>query len=269
MPLWEDMAKLDVLNTGIWVAEARFGFSYIKDYVADLSAGAQVLEIGCGSGLLLGCLNEMRQDINLNGVEPFENSFSSLASFQSDPRIQALNIFKGCYEDYVPRTGFDLIYSINVFEHVEDWRDYLNFCLKHINPGGKCVILCPNYSFPYESHFRLPIIFNKALTYKIFKKRINDFEMRHNCVGLWDSLNFVKRYEFDRFMAQFPKVTTQFKTDIVDDMLERLHADPEFAKRQKFMGSLGAWVSRAGLMRILTWPIVRRFTPYMFIEIKK
>ena len=64
---------------------------------------------------------------------------------------------------------------------------------KLLTPSGKLIILCPNYGFPFESHFSIPIIFNKKLTALIFKKRIEIFEKINACEGLWDSLNFVKK----------------------------------------------------------------------------
>jgi 2-polyprenyl-3-methyl-5-hydroxy-6-metoxy-1,4-benzoquinol methylase len=48
---------------------------------------------------------------------------------------------------------FDLIYLVKVFEHLPVWRDFLAFIERNLEPGGVCLILCPKYSFPYESHF--------------------------------------------------------------------------------------------------------------------
>ena len=45
-----------------------------------------------------------------------------------------------------------------------DWRDFLSFANNSLAENGRLIILCPNYGFPYESHFHLPIIVNKSLT---------------------------------------------------------------------------------------------------------
>ena len=67
---------------------------------------------------------------------------------------------------------YDIIYSVNVFEHLSNWKLYLKKTNEWLNPEGLNIILCPNYSFPYESHFKIPIIINKKLTYSIFKKKL-------------------------------------------------------------------------------------------------
>ena len=75
---------------------------------------------------------------------------------------------------------YDLIYCVNVFEHLNDWRKFLLVATEWLSKDGKIVILCPNYGFPYESHFRIPIFMNKAFTYKIF----NSFIVLQNSILL-------------------------------------------------------------------------------------
>ena len=55
------------------------------------------------------------------------------------------------------------IFCVNVFEHVDDWRHFLDWASKNLNENGQFIVLCPNYGIPYESHFKIPIIFNKRL----------------------------------------------------------------------------------------------------------
>ena len=99
------------------------------------------------------------------------------------------------YEELSSHNKYDLIFCINVFEHLYDWRNFLEKISFLLNENGKLIVLCPNYGFPYESHFRIPVIFNKKITFYIFKKLIRVFENKNDCVGLWDSLNFVKKRE--------------------------------------------------------------------------
>ena len=41
--------------------------------------------------------------------------------------------------------------------------------------------------FPVESHFKLPILVNKDITYRVFSKSIHKFEVKNDVVGLWNS----------------------------------------------------------------------------------
>ena len=81
--------------------------------------------------------------------------------------------------------------------------DFLRFVKEHLKENGKCVILCPNYSFPYESHFGVPVIFSKSLTFNIFQRYIKKFEQDNSSNGLWSSLNFVKLKQVIKAAAQF------------------------------------------------------------------
>ena len=49
--------------------------------------------------------------------------------------------------------------------------------------------MCPNYDFPYEPHFVIPIIINKKFTKFFFKNKINNHEKKTNEIGLWEGLN--------------------------------------------------------------------------------
>ena len=69
------------------------------------------------------------------------------------------------FEDFKPRKKYDIIYSVNVFEHLLDWKLYIDKTKEWLKPQGVNIILCPNYSFPYESHFKIPILLNKEITY--------------------------------------------------------------------------------------------------------
>ena len=51
---------------------------------------------------------------------------------------------------------------------------------------GLNIIFAPNYDFPYEPHFVLPIIINKKITEFFFKKKIKKSEIKTNEVGLWE-----------------------------------------------------------------------------------
>ena len=67
-------------------------------------------------------------------------------------------------EKFSTKENFDLIFSINVFEHVRDWKKYIEQTNRLLKDNGLNIIFAPNYDFPYEPHFVLPIIINKTIT---------------------------------------------------------------------------------------------------------
>jgi len=116
-----------------------------------LPANARVLEVGSGSGILLCNLALQRPDISFLGLEPTGEGFNYTQAFHQLANSLPNAALQSCgYEDLDDKDGYDLIYLINVFEHLPDWQDFMHRLQNLLRPNGKCLILCPNYSFPYE-----------------------------------------------------------------------------------------------------------------------
>ena len=264
------LRSLKIKNSDIWINEALFGFHHIKEYCKKLEGNNKVLEIGSGSGILLNLLSENFKDINFEGIEPFGEGFSSLNYLNSLSRENGVSIINIGYEELSSDNKYDLIFCINVFEHLYDWRNFLEKISFLLNENGKLIVLCPNYGFPYESHFRIPVIFNKKITYYIFKKLIRVFENKNDCVGLWDSLNFVKKREIMNHLKD-SKYSKNLKIIdhllILDFMVNRIINDREFRKRQRLIGTIAIALKRLRLLNI--FKIFPNFIPYMKLEFSR
>ncbi len=251
----------------VWLNEAKFGFRYLRDFCGRLPDGASVLEVGCGSGILLGMLAESFKTLKLEGIEPFGDGFGSSKELNTFFQEHGLRIENVGYEQYRPNNKFDLIYLVNVFEHLPVWRDFLGFVERNLKPGGVCLILCPNYGFPYESHFGLPILVNKRLTGRVFAKSIERHEVQHGSTGLWRSLNFVKLRDVKHEVRGRP-LQLRVRHQILDDLIDRLSSDEHFAARQRSIGVLGAWSKKLGLTRLLKTDALENYLPYMMLELR-
>ena len=264
------LRSLKIKNSDIWINEALFGFYHIKEYCKKLEGNNKVLEIGSGSGILLNLLSENFKDINFEGIEPFGEGFSSLNYLNSLSRENGVCINNIGYEELSSDNKYDLIFCINVFEHLNDWRNFLEKISFLLNGNGKLIVLCPNYGFPYESHFRIPVIFNKKITYYIFKKLIRIFEKKNDCVGLWNSLNFVKKREIMNHLKDSKYSKNLQIIDhllILDFMVNRIINDKEFRKRQRLIGIIAIALKGLGLLNI--FKIFPNFIPYMKLEFSR
>ena len=264
------LRSLKIKNSDIWINEALFGLHHIKEFCKKLKGNDNVLEIGSGSGILLNLLSENFKDINFQGIEPFGEGFSSLNYLNSLSIENGISIKNIGYEELSSDNKYDLIFCINVFEHLNDWRNFLEKMSFLLNEKGKIIVLCPNYGFPYESHFRIPVIFNKKITFCIFKKLIRMFEKKNDCLGLWDSLNFVKKREVinhlkDSNYSKNLKIIDNLS--ILDFMVNRIMNDLEFRKRQKSIGSIAIALKRLGLLNI--FKLFPNFIPYMKLEFSR
>lgn len=257
-------------NKDVCLNEANYGLKYIHNYVDALKPNASVLEVGSGPCVLLSHLCSSFKSQSFTGIEPigpgFENFRESLNKLKANFKFK---LFEGIYEDFQANSSekFDLIFLINVFEHLPDWRDFLKFVRAHLKDDGKCVILCPNYSFPYESHFGIPIVFNKSLTHKIFRKYIEDFEVKGSSFGLWSSLNFVKLRQVRRAAVSL-NLKLNTNNQIVSDLIKRLSYDEEFAKRQRTVGKIAKVLDLLGVIKLLKLYPLNLIQPYMYLEIQ-
>lgn len=249
--------------------EANFGLKYIKQHIKKLKPNSIILEVGAGPCILLSQLSYSFHTHSFSGIEPIGPGFE----FFREPLNKLknnfnFNLFEVGYEQFEQSKNekYDFIYLINVFEHLPNWKDFLRFVKAHLKQNGRCVILCPNYSFPYESHFGIPIIFNKSLTYKIFQKYIKKFEQDNSSNGLWSSLNFVKLKQVINEANDLDLVLTINK-QITDDLIKRMSTDAEFAKRQHFIGIIAKIVQKIGLIKLFNKYPLYLFQPYMYLKI--
>ncbi len=258
----------DLKNRDGWANDAFFGFSQIKPYLKQLQQNDSVLEVGSGSGILLYIIKKKFPDINIEGIESCEDGFNYLGKYHKKLIKTGVKIHNEKYENFILKKEYKLIFLINVFEHLSDWKHFLDFINKTLLKNGKCIILCPNYSFPYESHFRIPIIFNKKITYKLFSSYILNYEEVNNCKGLWDSLNFVK-YSDVRLYAKKIGLGLSFDNDIGKILLERQKEDKEFRERQNLLLKLSMFLTKLGFLKLLKYSFFYRFSPYIKIELYK
>ncbi|AVL53456.1 methyltransferase [Roseobacter denitrificans] len=265
--LLEELRRADFPKKDISIAEAQFGFRYVAEYLGELPENGKVLEVGCGSGILMGLLKEQYPTLNVEGVEPLGDGFAVLGSINRYIRNQGIEIQKIGYEQIETQNRYDVIYCINVFEHLNDWRDFLHFVENHLTPTGVCLILCPNYGFPYESHFKIPVIVNKPITASVFRKTIDRHEERKESHGLWRSLNFVKLRQVRQALARTSlRLTVRHR--IIEDMIARTGNDAEFRKRQKVIGTLGRVAYKAGITKLFRYPLFQNVMPYMQLELR-
>lgn len=103
-----------------------------------LSAGARVLDVGCGRGVMLRAFAD-------RGFEVHGTEFSAAATRGADPRAK-LHITSRLADTALPAESFDQIVLWHVFEHLPDPRETVEEIHRLLKPGGKCVIAVPNFS---------------------------------------------------------------------------------------------------------------------------
>jgi 2-polyprenyl-3-methyl-5-hydroxy-6-metoxy-1,4-benzoquinol methylase len=241
------------------VEESRQTLSLLTDL--QLFKGSKVLEVGAGFGLASICLAMMGFDVV--ALEPgglgFEQNRSASMAFASSCDVQ-INHVAASAEDVDFRTvgKFDLVVSNNVLEHIPNFGKALTNLNSAINPGGVMIHSCPNYAFPFEPHFGIPLIpVMPRLTRLLLPKSVKDS-------GLWNSLNFITQSQVKR-NARVNGMTCLFRTETMSKSIKRLNRDPQFAERHQTIARLVKLrFVYALLVRIFSLP-PRFATPMDFI----
>jgi SAM-dependent methyltransferase len=117
-------------------SDAARARAYCRWIQSECSTPRSILEIGCGSGALLGDLLSAWPAAKGYGIDP-----ALPKAGRSDDRIR---LERGFVED-IPRNwqGFDLIVAVNVVEHVSSPGAFLAALQPRLAPNGKIVIVCP------------------------------------------------------------------------------------------------------------------------------
>ncbi len=131
--------------------------------------GARLLEIGSGYGVNLAVWMNA-YGVDGYGIEPsspewgpsLEASRILLAANHIDPD-RIVNAFG----ENLPFTdkSFDIVYSANVLEHVQEPEVVLKEAIRVLKPGGILHCEVPNFMSYYESHYAFlqPPVFNRAM----------------------------------------------------------------------------------------------------------
>jgi 2-polyprenyl-3-methyl-5-hydroxy-6-metoxy-1,4-benzoquinol methylase len=106
---------------------------------------ARVLDVGCGSGVLLARMQKLGWQVD--GVEVDPDGVKAARARGVPVRLGTLE------EQKFPDGHFDAVHSAHVIEHVYDPVGLLRECHRVLKPGGTLVVLTPNIKSSGHKHF--------------------------------------------------------------------------------------------------------------------
>jgi SAM-dependent methyltransferase len=220
----------------VHIGEAKFGREFIDKNLDKLSFGDAILEVGAGSLLLSSQL--MKEGYSVTALEPIGTGFSHFYQLQllilelaTKQNIKP-NLICVHAENLNEDSKFDFAFSINVMEHVGNVKVTIQTITKSLKKDSTYRFTCPNYSFPYESHFNIPIFVNKKLTETLLKNRIYNKENMSDPKGVWESLNWITVGELKSIVKELGNADVYFDRNILKKALQRLISDTEFLSRR-------------------------------------
>jgi SAM-dependent methyltransferase len=144
----------------VMLDEARYAacFAELHERVGDLS-GRRILEVGSGYGAMLayGCL---AKGLDIQGVEPskraYDGRYEIAQQLLAENNLPPARISEGVGENLpFADASFDVVYSFQVLEHVQDPRRVLAEAWRVLKPGGTLYCNAPNYRTFFEGHYNV------------------------------------------------------------------------------------------------------------------
>ena len=241
-----------------YAGEVRVGVALLNSIGL---SGRRVLEVGAGLGFLSIWLR--RQGAAVVMLEPGAGGFS-----ENSRLLTAVRHFLNA--DDVPvieetaqnldttRHGqFDVIFSVNVLEHIPALEAALDAMLTVLAPGGIMRHTCPNYAVPYEPHYAMPLVPFAARATALLAPWLKREE-------LWQSINFITYGRISRFCAA-RGLDCVFDRGTLAQAFARLEEDPAFRARRGRMAPLAHRLLRGtGLLILIALLPPRWATPMAF-----
>ncbi|MGD9968700.1 MAG: class I SAM-dependent methyltransferase [Hyphomonadaceae bacterium] len=252
-------------NFALALEEAQFGWAEIR---AHLPTEGRCLEVGAGPGLL-SCIAALSSPaLAVVALEPVAEGFSHYEGIlqQVDAAKPGnLSIRRLRFEEAPTNERFDFVWSVNVFEHLDDWRAAVAKVCDMLAPGGSAIILCPNYDIGYEPHFRLPIVWSKNVTASLFRRTIEAHEDKNRTHGLWNSINLIGVRDLNALRRRLP-LPLEVDGSITARMLQRIDEDSSFEQRQGWFAPFVRAARRTGIMKLVA-KLPAQIQPYIAIRI--
>lgn len=206
-----------------------------KAIISIAETSGSICEIGCGSSNILSECNiieskyhgcDFSQDLMLKNQKKFP-----LATFRLVSDSKTIP-----FKD----REFDFVFSIFVIEHVTEPHIFLNECYRILKPGGKLIILCPDFlgrgrMSSQRSGFRSGTTKDKLIKYNFFDALVTYYDNRIK-IPLYC---FYKRLEtnkprflinlnptvfVDKFLPDVDAVYVTYKKEIIRYLKGRFNA---------------------------------------------
>ena len=107
----------------------------IKDKKKPFS-NLDILDLGCGGGLVCEPLSRLQAKVT--GID-FVNKNIKIAKQHAKKSNLKINYIKQDLSSLYLDQKYDLILLLEVIEHIDNWKNIVSYCLKHLKPGGRII----------------------------------------------------------------------------------------------------------------------------------
>ena len=120
-------------------------FSLLSSHIP---SGSSILDVGCGSGGLVGYLLE--NNFNAKGIDINENNINVAKKFLLSKDFNPERVSVNLSKDLMKKgEQSDVVFCMDCLEHVEDDLELFNDLIQLVRPGGKLILTVPALMFLY------------------------------------------------------------------------------------------------------------------------
>lgn len=213
----------------LWFSEAMI--YNLKDNGFDIPTGSSVLDVGCGLGY--HCQNMLKFGVKESiGIDISEETIEMLNSFKTRPIFKKLDICKDNIGKYIGK--FDIIFSSDVYEHVDDPVLMLQNLYKLLKKGGVLSITFPNWQHHGQNQFeRLEEFETKLLSAGFSRVKIEPIEDYGHLYKIFMKLYSVAQLLSDRILS-IKRVDFQGSGMPESDEFHEMYAYKKIEKLKKY-----------------------------------
>ena len=164
----------------------------IKKNKADFLEGLNILDIGCGGGLISEPMS--RLGANVTGIDASEKNIN-IAQLHAKKSGLQINYINASPEELNEVEKFDIILNLEIVEHVDNVNLYIKSCSKLLKKGGLMFTATLNRSF---------ISYVKAIIGA-------EYILRWLPIGTHDWNKFLKPEELENFLSHEKFSTVDIK----------------------------------------------------------
>jgi len=207
----------EIQNKHWWFSSKR---AIILETIArytNLNPSSTILDIGCGSGLMLNALEGLG---NTSGMDMSDDAI------QFSQEIFRGGIRKGYLPDNVPfpENQFDLITALDVIEHIDDDVQSLKTIKELLTATGTAIIPVPAYMVLW-SHFDEINEHKRRYTLTELKNKLEQAGFRIEKISYYNTFLFPIAYvvrKLNNFLGRNGVSDIEMPSDIMNNLLRRV-----------------------------------------------
>ncbi|MEO0268457.1 MAG: class I SAM-dependent methyltransferase [candidate division WOR-3 bacterium] len=210
MPNWEKGEKEKYLKSK---SDLKIDYTFFVNFLdSEFSLkNKKILDLGCGFGHISFLLEEKKAKVFSLDIEKDFVYVVNLKKKLAESNIKPL-IGNGFALPFKNKS-FDIVICTHTLEHIRDSFNFLKEVNRVLKIGGILYLSIPNYFFPFEPHFKVPLIpflpknLSKFLIKNFFyRKGLKRINKKWEDIPFLESflleLNFIKFFELEKLIKK-------------------------------------------------------------------